>query len=267
MKLRTVFLACWFPVCLLALWQILGSLGAINALFFPAPSVIAVAGWKMAESGELSAQIGATFARLFVGSAIGIISGLACGLAMGAFNSLQRSLEPIISALNATPKLALLPMLMLLTGVGETARLVPIALTSFIILAVHGLDAVREVNPGYVELARNYGAGRRAMLRDVYLPASLPRIFTGLRLALGRAVVITISVELVSSSTGLGSMIWTAWQTFATEKLYIGIFATSILGLLFHNGLLRLEEHLIPWGNRSGQSWPLPAGGQHVARG
>jgi NitT/TauT family transport system permease protein len=103
------------------------------------------------------------------------------------------------------------------------------------------------------------------MFREVYLPASLPRIFTGLRLALGRALVITISVELVSASNGLGSMIWTAWQTFSTEQLYLGVFATCILGLLFHEGLLRLEGRLIPWGNRSTQA--LLAGGQYAARG
>ena len=205
-------------------------LGVLNALFSPPPTVLLAAGWEMMQSGELGAQVGATLSRMFVGSAIGIIGGLACGLAMGAFDSLQRSLEPIISALNATPKLALLPMLMLITGMGETARLVPIALTSFIILAMHGLDAVRGVNPAYVELARNYGAGRRAMLRRVYLPASLPQIFTGLRLALGRALVITISVELVSSTNGLGSMIWMAWQTFSTEKLYIGVFTAAAWG-------------------------------------
>jgi ABC-type nitrate/sulfonate/bicarbonate transport system permease component len=244
-------LAIWLPAGTLVVWQILASRQVINVLFFPAPTVILAAGWSMAKSGELGAQVGATLVRMSLGSALGIISGLACGLAMGSFGSIRRSLEPILSALNATPKLALLPMLMLIAGIGETARIVPIALSTFIVLAIHGLDAVRDMNPAYVELARNYGADRRAMLRHVYLPASLPRIFTGLRLALGRALVLTISVELVSSTDGLGSMIWMAWQTFSTEKLYLGVFMTSILGLLFHHGLLRLEASLIPWGNRS----------------
>jgi ABC-type nitrate/sulfonate/bicarbonate transport system permease component len=249
MRIRKAMISCWLPVGILVAWQVLAWLKILNALFFPAPTVILAAGWDMIQSGELDHQVGATCGRLLVGSAIGILGGLACGLAMGAFGFLQRSLEPIISALNATPKLILLPMLMLIAGIGETARIVPIAITAFILLAVHGLDAVRDVNPAYVELARNYGADRHAMLRYVYLPASLPRIFTGLRVALGRALVITVSVELVSSTNGLGSMIWMAWQTFATEKLYIGIFVTAGLGLLFHHGLLYLESRLIPWGN------------------
>jgi ABC-type nitrate/sulfonate/bicarbonate transport system permease component len=250
MKLGRVALAIWLPVLIVGLWQVLASRQVLNPLFFPAPTEILAVGWAMLRSGELGAQVGVTLLRMATGVAIGALSGLACGLAMGASQPVRQSLEPIVSALNSTPKLALLPMLMLLTGVGETARILPVALTCFIVMAIHGLDAVRGVNQAYVELARNYGAGRRAMLRRVYLPASLPRIFTGLRLALGRALVITISVELVSSTDGLGSMIWMAWQTFSTDKLYIGVITAALFGALFHNGLEWLETRLIPWGDR-----------------
>ncbi len=246
--MRNAALALWLPVTAIVLWQALSSHRMVNVLFFPPPSEVFRSGWEMAKSGELGAQLGATFWRLFAGAAIGSCCGLACGLGMGAFDAVRRSLEPVVSALNSTPKLALLPMLMLITGVGETARIAPIALTCFITLAMHGLDAVRGVNRAYVEMARNYGAGRRAMLRRVYLPASLPQIFTGLRVALGRALVITISVEIVSSTTGLGSMIWMAWQTFSTDKLYVGVFTAAALGALFHSGLQWLETRLIPWG-------------------
>jgi len=251
-RLRNTALALWLPVGIVTLWQVLASHGILNPLFFPAPTVVLGAGWEMVKSGELPAQVGVTLSRMLTGSSIGVFIGLACGLAMGAVGPVRRSLEPIVSALNSTPKLALLPMLMLVVGIGETARIVPIALTCFIVLAMHGLDAVRGVNQAYIELARNYGAGRRAMLRRVYLPASLPQIFTGLRVALGRALVITISVELVSSTNGLGSMIWLSWQTFSTDKLYIGVFTTAALGAVFHNGLAWLETRLIPWRNRAG---------------
>jgi NitT/TauT family transport system permease protein len=251
--LSRIALAVWLPLTILVLWQVLAEKNLLNALFFPAPSILLAAGWGMLKSGELASQMSATLSRLFVGSAIGVVSGLGCGLAMGAVGSIRRTLEPIVSALNSTPKLALLPMLMLFTGVGEVSRLVPIALTSFVILAMHGLDAMRGVDRGYVELAKNYGAARGALLRRVFLPASLPQVFTGLRLSLGRALVITISVELVGAQNGLGSMIWMAWQTFATEKLYVGVISTALFGALFHNGLLSIERRLIPWGDRAGR--------------
>ena len=251
-RLSSFVLGLWLPLAVLALWQALAARHLLNALFFPAPTTLAATGWALMKSGELGSQVVATLTRMFAGCAIGVVTGLACGLLMGAVGPIRRTLEPAISALNSTPKLALLPMLMLFTGVGETARIVPIALTSFVILAMHGLDAVRGVNQAYVELARNHGAGRRALLRRVYLPASLPQVFTGLRLSLGRSVVITISVELVGAENGLGNMIWMAWQTFSTEKLYIGVFSTAVLGVLFHNGLRSLETRLIPWADRGG---------------
>lgn len=249
-RLRRTALALWLPLGILVLWQVLAARRILNALFFPAPTVVLSAAWEMLKSGELEAQVDATLSRMLIGSTIGVFGGLACGLAMGVIGPVRRSLEPLISALNSTPKLALLPMLMLFTGIGETARIAPVALTCFALLAIHGLDAVRGVNQAYVELARNHGAGRRAMLRRVYLPASLPQIFTGLRVAWGRALVLTISVELVSATNGLGSMIWMSWQTFSTDKLYIGVFTAAALGALFHNGLRWLEVRLIPWGNR-----------------
>ena len=247
---RNFALALWLPLGVVALWQALASHGVLNALFFPPPSEVLSAGLGMLASGELGQQVGATLSRMFTGATIGAFCGLACGLAMGASEPVRRSLEPLVSALNSTPKLALLPMLMLIAGVGETSRIVPVALTCFIVLAMHGLDAVRGVNLAYVEMAHNYGAGPGAMLRRVYLPASLPQIFTGLRLALGRALVITISVEIVSSTNGLGSMIWMSWQTFSTDKLYIGVITAAALGALFHNGLEWLEGRLIPWRSR-----------------
>lgn len=240
----------WLPLSVLALWEALAGRGQLNALFFPAPSILAAAGWKMIQSGELSRAIGVTFSRMFMGSLLGIAAGMLCGLAMGILEPVRKSLEPIVSGLNSTPKLALMPMLLIFTGVGETARLIPIALTCFIVVAVNTVDAVRGINLAYIELARNHGAAGWLMLRRIYLPASLPQVFTGLRIALGRALVITISVELLGSSDGLGSLLWMAWQTFATEKLYIGIATTALTGILVHEGLHYSERHLLPWRGR-----------------
>jgi len=188
-----------------------------------------------------------TLHRMSSGAALGVLAGIACGLVMGASKPVRSAFEPLVSALNSTPKLAVMPLLLLVLGVGETARLVPIMLTGFVTLAMQALDAVSSVNPAYVETARNYGARRLDLLRWVYLPASLPQLFTGLRLAAGRCLVITISVELLGSPDGLGRMIWLSWQTLATEKLYIGIFTTTLLGVAVHRSLTYLERKAAPW--------------------
>ncbi|MEP7365136.1 MAG: ABC transporter permease [Acidobacteriota bacterium] len=243
----------WLPITILAAWQALASRGMLNPLFFPAPTNLVLSGWKMITSGELSQALSATFYRMILGSSLGIAAGLTCGLAMGIFAPVRKSLESIVSALNSTPKLALMPMLLIFTGIGETARLVPIALTSFIVVAVNTVDAVRTINLAYIELAENYGAGGWMMLRRVYFPAILPQVFTGLRLALGRGLVITISVELLGSPDGLGSLLWMAWQTFATERLYVAIACTALTGALVHEGLNFSERRLLPWHERSGR--------------
>ncbi|MGQ9635060.1 MAG: ABC transporter permease [Bryobacteraceae bacterium] len=248
--LKRAAVSSWLPALLLGTWESLARLKWINPLFFPAPSVILQTGWQMMLTGEWPSQAATTLHRMLTGSALGLFSGFACGVLMGTLPPVRKALEPLVSVLNSTPKLAVMPLLLLFVGVGETARLVPIALTAFVTLAMQTLDAVHDVEPGFVELARNYGAGRSALLRRVYFPACLPQVFTGLRLTAGRALVITISVELLGSPDGLGRMIWMAWQTFATEKLYIGIFSTAMLGVLFHNGLVRLEARLVPWGTK-----------------
>jgi len=241
----------WLPVAVLGIWQVLAGRGVLNPLFFPTPTFLAATGWDMILSGELGHAVSVTFSRMLLGSMIGVVCGLLCGLAMGVWDTVRGSLEPVVSALNSTPKLALMPMLLILTGVGETARLVPIVVTCFIVLAINTVDTVRVINQAHVELARNNGASGVRMLRRVYLPASLPQVFTGLRVALGRAMVITISVELLGSPDGLGNMIWMGWQTFSTEKLYVGIVTTALAGVLVHAGLRHVEQYCLPWRQRA----------------
>jgi NitT/TauT family transport system permease protein len=114
-------------------------------------------------------------------------------------------------------------------------------------MAVHTMDAVRNLNQTYVDMAANYGATRFMIFYDVYLPGCLPRLFTGMRLCLGVSFILTIAVELISGDAGLGRMLWLAWHTFYIEKVYIAVFASGCLGFLFQKSLRALERRLIPW--------------------
>jgi ABC-type nitrate/sulfonate/bicarbonate transport system permease component len=245
--MKRVLTAIWLPILILAAWEAGSALGLLNRLIFPPPSAIAHSAGEMLAHGEIQQHLAATLTRLSLGFLIGSLSGLACGVVLGLLPWVRRSVEPIISGAYATPKLSLLPMVMLFMGVGEPARVFLIAVSCFILMAMHGLDALRNVNKRYVEMASNYGADRIMVIRKVYLPASLPQIFTGFRIAMGRALTITIAVELVSCPDGLGSMIWIAWQTFYTEKLYVGVILSAALGTLLHFSLKRLEARLAPW--------------------
>ncbi len=237
----------WLPVTLFALWELGGRTGVLDPLFFPPPSALASAAQALYQTGELTGHLGATLSRTLAGFVLGAIAGLACGLAMGLSTPIRRSLEPLVSTFVSSPKLSLLPLLMLVLGFGEKPRLTLVAAAAFIVTALHTLDAVRALNPDFVELARNYGARSWRLVRSVYLPAGLPQLFTGLRLALGRALAVSISVEIVGAPNGIGQMIWSGWQIFATERVYLGVLLAAILGASFHGSMRLLEKAAIPW--------------------
>jgi ABC-type nitrate/sulfonate/bicarbonate transport system permease component len=247
--MKRALTALWVPTLILAIWELGSATGLLNPVIFPPPSQLALSTRDMIARGELQMHLKATFTRLALGFLLGSILGLACGVAMGLKSWIKNSLEPTISGAYAMPKISLLPLLMLFMGVGEPARILLIAVGCFVLMAIHGMDALQHVNRRYVEMAMNYGATRLAIVHKVYMPACLPQIFTGFRIALGRALTMTIALELVSCPDGLGSMIWMAWQTFYTEKLYVGVLLSAALGALLHFSLKHLEAKLVPWKN------------------
>jgi len=246
-NLRRLAWALWIPVVGLVVWQALARFGVLDPLFFPPPSDIARVGAQMAVNGELAKALGSTLRNMLLGYVLGCSTGLACGLFMGRYQAVRRSLETVIAALYSTPKLSLLPLLLLMLGVNDAPRILITAIACFIVMAFHGQDAVEAVGTTYPEVAAVYGATPSMLVAKVYIPAALPTLFTGLRLAVGRGMVVAISVEMVSSTQGLGGLIWLSWQSFAVEKLFVGVAAAGFLGAFFHISLRWLEKRLIPW--------------------
>jgi ABC-type nitrate/sulfonate/bicarbonate transport system permease component len=240
----------WLPAGLLAAWELAVALAWLDPLFFPPPSKLFATGFEMLRSGDLGEQIRITLSRTGAGFFAGALAGIVCGIFMGALEWVRRSLEPLISALYNLPKLTLLPMLMLLTGTGETPRLILIAAAVFLQVVMHTLDGVRGVSPHYVEMAVNHGASGWLLFRRVYLPASAPQIFTGLRLGMGRALALAISAELLTGAGGIGSLVMRSWQTFAIERLYVAVVTAALLGACVHKSLKLLETRLLPWRSR-----------------
>lgn len=237
----------WLPAVLISLWQIASDWRWINPLFFPPPSSVAATAASMAAGGELFRILGATLARWAGGAAIGIVLGICAGILMGVSQTGRRALGPFVSGLYSTPKLTLLPLLMLLLGLGDAPKIILIALVGFIFLSTQTSDAIRGIKPRYIEMASNYGAGGLVLIRRVYLPAALPQIFTGLRIACSRSLVVAISLELISGTNGLGALIWMSWETLATERLYVGILLSASLGIAMHRCLVALETAAVPW--------------------
>jgi NitT/TauT family transport system permease protein len=232
---------------ILLLWELCGRLGFLNPLFFPVPSLIAQRFLAMLADGEIQTELSVTLMRVFAGFLLGTVAGLIVGLCMGASEKVRIILDPLIAATYPIPKLAIFPLLMIIFGIGELSKIMAIAIGCFFIVVINTMAGVRNINRVYFEVAQNYGASRIQVFSRVILPASLPMIFTGIRLALGMSLIIVVGVEFLSANHGIGAMIWYAWETFDIEKLYVGIFLCAILGILFTVVLKRAEEWLTPW--------------------
>jgi ABC-type nitrate/sulfonate/bicarbonate transport system permease component len=248
MRLARSFAArSWLIALLLAGWQALAWRRILDPLFFPPPTRVCATLWAILVSGELGRQTGATLLRASGGLLAGVIGGGLASVLLSVSARLRTAAQPLVSALYSTPRMTMLPMVMLIFGVNETSRLALVAMSVGLVMVIQISDAVRSVSRDYVDLASNYGASRAAIVRKVYLPACLPQVFTALRLCAGRALVMTITIEMLSSDTGIGSMIWMSWQTFATEKLYASVLVAALLGLVSGPAFHWLERRFVPW--------------------
>jgi NitT/TauT family transport system permease protein len=241
----------WLPllviVLVLAVWEWQVRTGGMSALFFPAPSTIIQTLVRLLVEGELLAHLGATLARLFLGFLLGGIPALILGLFMGWSRGLRAVVDPLVAAAHPVPKIAILPLVMIIFGVGESSKVVVVAIAVFFPILINTMAGVRQIPPIYFEVAQNYGAGLFKAFARVVVPGSLPLVLTGARLALNVALLITIAVELVAAQKGLGEMIWFAWETLRTEELYASLVVIAGLGIAFNLLLQRLMARLVPW--------------------
>jgi NitT/TauT family transport system permease protein len=231
----------------LVIWEISGRLGFLNPLFFPVPSLIFMTFFSMMGSGEIAENLSITLFRVFFGFLLGTVPGIIIGMVMGATDKVRLLLDPLVSATYPIPKLAIFPLLMVIFGIGEVSKIVAIALGCFFLALINSMAGVRNINRVYFDVAKNYGASKKQLFTKVMLPASLPMIFAGIRLALGTSLLVVVGLEFVSANKGIGALIWYAWETFEIEKLYVGIFICALLGIFSTFALKKAEEHIVPW--------------------
>lgn len=235
------------PVALLALWQAAADLGWLDPRIFTPPAQIARAAWHLVSSGTLPTDLAATVTRLAVGYAIGAASGTTVGLLLGVVRPLRAALSPLFTALYAIPQIALLPLLLVIFGVGETAKVLTVVAVTFFVLEINALSAVSHFDPRLVEAGRAYGASGAKMFRYVLLPGCLPAIFTGLRVSIALGLVVITATEFVASNNGLGFLVWNSWQLFEPDQMYVGMATIALLGVALTALITALERLAIPW--------------------
>lgn len=241
----------WIPAIItlagLLAWEWGAQVGRISPLFFPAPSVIGRTIVEQTVEGTLPQHLLATLTRVGLGMLFGGSAGILLGLAIGASHRLRVIIEPFIAATHPIPKIAILPLILILMGIGESTKVFVAAMGAFFPLVINTAAGVRQIHKIYFEVAQNYGASRLKVLLRVILPGSLPAIMTGLLLATNITLLLTIAVEMVTARDGLGATIWLAWQTMRSENLWASLVLITLLGIGFNLLLRWLTRLFIPW--------------------
>ncbi|HEX3179437.1 MAG TPA: ABC transporter permease [Methylomirabilota bacterium] len=232
---------------LVAAWELIARLGWVPALFLPSPLGVLAEAADMLRSGELLGHVAASLWRLVLGFGIGAALGVAVGVAVGFFAVAEAVGTPIIAATFPVPKIALLPLLILWLGLGEPSKIAVIALGVFFPMAINTFTGVRQADPLLVRAAVAFGARRWSVIRKVVLPSALPMIFAGLRLGAGTALLLLVAAEMIAVESGIGFLVLHAGNLMQTTKLMVGIVVLSLLGVLSHFSLARLERLAIPW--------------------
>ena len=278
-KLYERTLAFGFPLLALVAWQLIVDAGILNPLWFPQPTRIAKALWDVSVNYDRFAEtsligrpwliparfqaegwagvwslfaeshVWATLGRVGVGFAIGAIPGILLGVVMGINRTVRLMLDTTLSAIYVLPKIAIFPIVMLMFAdpFGEGPKIAVVALSVFFLMAINTMAGVRDIDPVFLMAGRNYGARGFSLLRHVIIPAAMPVIFAGLRLALGTALIVIISVEFLRAKQGVGFMTFYYWEVLNPEKMYAGLVVVMMLGVLLTYGLQALQRRLMPW--------------------
>ena len=247
---RTDALLSWgVPVLLFALWEVAGRTELLDVRFFPPPSTIWEASVASIEDGTLQQAIIVSARKVGIGFVLGTIAGVATGILLGISRMLRAAFEPLIVALYTVPKLSLLPVLLLVFGLGELPQILLIAITVFFLISISTIAAMVAVPGPYLETAHSFRATRRQVFWHVQLPAALPAIGTAMRLSAGMSVLVMVGIEFILGGEGLGNLIWSSWTLFLPERMYVGIVVVGVLGLLFTNVVTRLARRAAPWGD------------------
>ena len=235
------------PLVVLAIWEGLSRSGRIDARFWPPPTSLLDTAWELLREDDLLGDVRISLLRILGGFVLGAVPGVALGLAMGLFWPVRVFVMPVAAAIYAVPKIAVLPLVIVVFGTGESAKLAIVALSIFFLVVLNTMAGVLAIDRSYKDVARNFGASPAALFLTVALPGALPAIFTGLRLGLGFCLVVIVGTEFIAADEGIGEFIYNSWQIYAIKKVYIGLIVTGLMGWLLTLGLDLIERVALPW--------------------
>ncbi|MEJ2597213.1 MAG: ABC transporter permease [Anaerolineales bacterium] len=243
MKRRDLLIAI---LALVLLWELVSL--PLNQPILPSPWVVAVTFVRELANGDLTANFVASLWRVVASTALAVVTAAPAGLILGQSKRLNAVFSPVVYLLYPVPKVVLVPIVLLFFGIGDLPKIVIIFLILFFQILVLVRDQAAGIRPELIQSVRSLGAGRRALFRFVYLPASLPAILTALRQSVGTAVAVLYVAELFATQRGLGYYIYYNGSTLLNyPAMYAGIVALSLMGLGLYFSVDWMEHRLCPW--------------------
>jgi NitT/TauT family transport system permease protein len=224
---------------LFALWHV-ASVYLLNSVLFPPPLRVLAKAVELAEDGTLWSNASVSLQRIALGFLFGSLLGVPLGLAIGSFAIVRRLLEPYTEFLRFIPATALITVAVIWFGIGEGSKVFLIIYTTIFIVIINTAAGVSAVAPNKIRAARSLGASRAQVFFFVALPATLPYILTGMRLAMGNSFVTIIAAELVAANAGLGKMIWDARLYMLVDQIFVALLVLGLLGFT--------ADRLFRWG-------------------
>ena len=235
------------PISVIALWEIFARLGFINPIFLPMPSRIIAAAHQLLIDGELLRNITDSLRRIAIANVVAIAIGVPLGFLMGLYRPFEDIMDGLINLIRPIPPLAWIPLAILWFGLGEVSVAFITLISAFFAILLNTIAGVRAVDKSLVRAALSLGATRRVLITKVVLPATLPHLFTGFRIALGVSWMSIVAAELIASSSGLGFMINYYRELLRPDLILVGMLSIGIIGFLMDRGLLWIEQWLLPW--------------------
>lgn len=220
------------PLALLGLWQAMVVAGVYNRVQLPGPAAVLAAGVDLFERGLLQQYVAISTQRVLVGFVVGAALGLAVGALVGLSRLADGMLAPTIGAFRAVPSLAWVPLLILWMGIGEDSKVTLIAIGAFFPVYTTAASALRHVDAHLVEAGRAFGLRGVPLLVTVQLPAAVPSIIAGVRLALAQAWLFLVAAELIASTMGLGFLLEDSGNNGRTDRIFLAIITLAVLGTL-----------------------------------
>ena len=232
----------------LTAWELVGNVfQLINPMFMSAPSLIFKAGYEMFRSGEIYHDLYVSGVEFLGGYFLAAVVGIPFGIMTGWYKRMSYIFDPFVNALNATPRVALLPLVIIWLGIGILSKVGIIFLGAVFSILINTRDGVKTTPVNLLNAARSFGASEWMVFKTVVVPSTIPFILTGLRLAVGRALVGVLVGELYAATAGIGFMITVAGATFQTDKVFVGVGIFALSGMIGMELLTKVERRFDKW--------------------